>query len=139
MSEAKSAGSPTPKVALITGASRGIGAAIARTLASDGLDLALTCVHQRAAADALAAELRDHGRRVWVMQFDVKDAAVSQTLALGGADPAKPDAVCTLDDADLASLATGKASARQLFQRGKLRIDGDVSVGHRLGFLKGLI
>jgi 3-hydroxyacyl-CoA dehydrogenase/3a,7a,12a-trihydroxy-5b-cholest-24-enoyl-CoA hydratase len=73
------------------------------------------------------------------VKFDVKDAAVSQTLALGGADPAKVDAVCTLDDADLASLATGKASARQLFQQGKLKIDGDVSVGHRLGFLKGLI
>ncbi len=73
------------------------------------------------------------------IKFDVKDAAVSQTLALGGTDPAKVDAVCTLDDADLASLATGKASARQLFQQGKLKIDGDVSVGHRLGFLKGLI
>jgi 3-hydroxyacyl-CoA dehydrogenase/3a,7a,12a-trihydroxy-5b-cholest-24-enoyl-CoA hydratase len=73
------------------------------------------------------------------VKFDVKDAAVSETLALGGADPAKVDAVCTLNDADLASLASGKASAKQLFQQGKLKIDGDVSVGHRLGFLKGLI
>jgi 3-hydroxyacyl-CoA dehydrogenase/3a,7a,12a-trihydroxy-5b-cholest-24-enoyl-CoA hydratase len=73
------------------------------------------------------------------IRFDVKDAAVSQTLALGGADPNKVDAVCTINDADLASLATGKATAHQLFQQGKLRIDGDVSVGHRLGFLKGLL
>ena len=73
------------------------------------------------------------------IKFDVKDAQVSQTLALGGADPNKVDAVCTLNDADLASLASGKANARELFQQGKLRIDGDVSVGHRLGFLKGLI
>jgi len=73
------------------------------------------------------------------VKFDIKDAAVSETLALGGADPGKVDAVCTLDDADLASLASGKASAQQLYQQGKLRIDGDVSVGHRLGFLKGLI
>jgi hypothetical protein len=36
-------------------------------------------------------------------------------------------------------LASGKATARELFQQGKLWIDGDVSVGHRLGFLKGLI
>jgi 3-hydroxyacyl-CoA dehydrogenase/3a,7a,12a-trihydroxy-5b-cholest-24-enoyl-CoA hydratase len=73
------------------------------------------------------------------VKLDVKDAGLSQTLALGGADPAKLDAVCTLNDADLASLATGKATAKQLFQQGKLKIDGDISVGHRLGFLKGLI
>ncbi|HEX3764145.1 MAG TPA: SDR family NAD(P)-dependent oxidoreductase [Kofleriaceae bacterium] len=73
------------------------------------------------------------------VRFDVKDPDASQTLELGGADPKKVDAVCTLGDADLAALASGKASARQLFQQGKLRIDGDISVGHRLGFLKGLI
>jgi (3R)-3-hydroxyacyl-CoA dehydrogenase / 3a,7a,12a-trihydroxy-5b-cholest-24-enoyl-CoA hydratase / enoyl-CoA hydratase 2 len=73
------------------------------------------------------------------VRFDVKDAETSQTVELGGADPRKVDAVCTLGDADLAALASGKASARQLFQQGKLRIDGDLSVGHRLGFLKGLI
>jgi NAD(P)-dependent dehydrogenase (short-subunit alcohol dehydrogenase family)/putative sterol carrier protein/acyl dehydratase len=73
------------------------------------------------------------------VEFHVKDPDTSQTLELGGADPRKVDAVCTLCDADLAALASGKASPRQLFQQGKLRIDGDISVGHRLGFLKGLI
>jgi 3-hydroxyacyl-CoA dehydrogenase/3a,7a,12a-trihydroxy-5b-cholest-24-enoyl-CoA hydratase len=72
------------------------------------------------------------------VQFNVKDPDRSETLALGGADPGKPDAVCTITDADLAALASGKATARQLFQQGKLRIDGDVTVGQRLGFLKGL-
>jgi 3-oxoacyl-[acyl-carrier protein] reductase len=69
---------PARKVALITGGSRGIGAAIARALARDGLDIAVTCVAQRAAADALAAELRELGRRSWVAQFDVTDAAATQ-------------------------------------------------------------
>jgi 3-oxoacyl-[acyl-carrier protein] reductase len=69
----------TRKVALITGASRGIGAAIARTLAAEGLDVVLTCVQQRAAADALADELRQLGGKVWVSQFDVKDAVAART------------------------------------------------------------
>jgi 3-oxoacyl-[acyl-carrier protein] reductase len=68
----------TRRVAMVTGASRGIGAAIARTLANDGLDVVLTCVHQRAAADALADELRALGRQAWVAQFDVTDAAASR-------------------------------------------------------------
>lgn len=66
----------TRKVALVTGASRGIGAAIARTLAGE-YDLVLTCVQQRTAADALAEELRAMGAQVWVAQFDVKDAVAS--------------------------------------------------------------
>ena len=65
-------------IVIVTGASRGIGAAIARTLARDGLDIAMTCVQQRTAADALAAEIRELGRRAWVAQFDVRDAAASR-------------------------------------------------------------
>ncbi len=66
------------KVALISGASRGIGAAVARTLANDGLDVILTCVQQRAAADAIAVELRQLGGKAWVAQFDVRDAEASR-------------------------------------------------------------
>jgi 3-hydroxyacyl-CoA dehydrogenase/3a,7a,12a-trihydroxy-5b-cholest-24-enoyl-CoA hydratase len=91
---------------------------------------------------ALHKRLADHPGLVQevraTVRFNIKDPELSQTLALGGADPDKVDAVFTISDADLVALVSGKATARQLFQQGKLRIDGDISVGHRLGFLKGL-
>jgi (3R)-3-hydroxyacyl-CoA dehydrogenase / 3a,7a,12a-trihydroxy-5b-cholest-24-enoyl-CoA hydratase / enoyl-CoA hydratase 2 len=65
--------------------------------------------------------------------------ASEQTLQLGGADPNKVDATITISDPDFAALVSGKANAKDLYQHGKLRVDGDVSVAHRLGFLKGLI
>ena len=48
-----------------------------------------------------------------------------------------PTATLTIADGDLAALAGG--AVRDLYQHGKLRVDGDVAVAHRLGFLKGLV
>jgi 3-hydroxyacyl-CoA dehydrogenase/3a,7a,12a-trihydroxy-5b-cholest-24-enoyl-CoA hydratase len=45
----------------------------------------------------------------------------------------------TIDDADLAELTSGEATPQSLYQRGKLRVDGDIQPAHRLNFLKGLI
>ena len=49
--------SPIPKYALITGASRGIGAAIAEDLAQEGYHLYLTCIHSVDKLSALAKRL----------------------------------------------------------------------------------
>jgi len=66
---------------LITGASRGIGAATARLLAAQGHDLVLNYARDRATAEALADELRADGqRRVWCIQADVANEA--QVLAM---------------------------------------------------------
>lgn len=69
---------PAKKVALISGGSRGIGAAVARTLAKEGFDIAITCVARREAADALAEELRGLGAQTWVSQFDVRDETAAK-------------------------------------------------------------
>ena len=71
------------------------------------------------------------------VKLDIEGA--TQTLELGGADPKKVDATLSMTDADFVQLVSGKATAKSLYQHGKLRVDGDVSVAQRLGFLKGLV
>lgn len=61
------------KVAVVTGASRGIGRAIALTLGQAGARVAVTCTQQRAAAEEVAAAVRQAGSDSRVYQFDVAD------------------------------------------------------------------
>jgi short-subunit dehydrogenase len=62
--------SPAAPVALITGASRGIGAATARAFAAAGYDL-LLLARSSEALEALAAELRQAGRQVETCSVDL--------------------------------------------------------------------
>ena len=62
-------------VAVIAGGTRGIGAAIARRLAARGDALVLGYLQDRAAADALAGELRDRGVAVHTVDGNIADPA----------------------------------------------------------------
>ena len=58
----------TTKIALVTGASRGLGRDMALRIAQRGLDLLLTYHTQKEAAEAVAAEIRETGRKAGVRQ-----------------------------------------------------------------------
>jgi len=62
------------RVALVTGASRGIGAAIARRLASDGFSIVINYASSSREADALVEELAAQGTRAIAVKADVANA-----------------------------------------------------------------
>jgi NAD(P)-dependent dehydrogenase (short-subunit alcohol dehydrogenase family) len=68
------------RILLVTGGSRGIGAATARLAAARGWDVAVNYTRDAAAAEAVAAEVRVCGRRAWVLQADVADDEQVQAL-----------------------------------------------------------
>src|SRR5687768_244184 len=70
----------TGKIAIVTGSARGIGRGIAIELARCGADVAINYLSSRQKAEAVAEEVRSHGRRALVVQADVTKRDAVQAL-----------------------------------------------------------
>ena len=84
------------------------------------------------------------GPETAVIQLNVTNPEGHWVLDLSGSGAvkegteAKATTTLRIDDADLVALSKDPSQVRDFFQRGKLRVDGDVRPAQKLGFLKDL-
>ncbi len=69
------------KAAIVTGASRGIGAAIARALASNGAQVVINYLKQKDAAEGVLKEIKEKGGKGMTAQADVTDRSAVEAMA----------------------------------------------------------
>jgi 3-oxoacyl-[acyl-carrier protein] reductase len=115
------------KVALVTGGSRGIGAAIARKLAEDGADVAITYARSGEKARAVVADIEAAGRRGLAIAADNTDAVAIES--------AVEEAAATLGRLDILVNNAGIFLAEPLERFTLQDFDATIAVNLRAAFV----
>ena len=87
-------------LAIVTGGSRGIGAAIAEKLAQDGHDVLINCAASVEKAEAVAEKCRAYGVQAYVKQWDV----AAMTPAPLHSKRSKPRSACRISSSIMQAL-----------------------------------
>ncbi|HEX7695301.1 MAG TPA: SDR family oxidoreductase [Sphingomonas sp.] len=104
------------KKALVTGGSRGIGSAIAKRLAADGAEVAITYAGNKAAADATVAAIEQAGGKAVAIQANAADDA-SQRAGIAAAVEALGRIDILVHNAGVAEFATVDQDTDESFER----------------------
>lgn len=104
------------RTALVTGASRGIGKAVALALAEAGADVAVNYNSQSTAAEAVCREIRSKGRKCLVVQGDVsKTDDVNRLVATIEKDLGPPTIL--VNNAGIAEMLPADQVTEEIFER----------------------
>jgi 3-oxoacyl-[acyl-carrier protein] reductase len=102
--------------AIVTGASRGIGAEIARRLAKDGFTVLVNYAGQAGDAETLVTEIKSQGGRAFPVQADVSDPDTARRL-FDAAEAAAGGVDVLVNNAGIMRLATVAECDDALFDR----------------------
>src|SRR4051794_23682591 len=117
----------TGHIALVTGASRGIGAAIAIALAEAGAAVAVNYRQRAAEADAVIAQIKRRGSRAIAVAADVSQAAAVTEMV--------DHVAFTLGPIDILVNNAGMAIVRSIVDLTEAEFDATISVNLKSAFL----
>ncbi|MDY7232472.1 peroxisomal multifunctional enzyme type 2 [Hyalangium rubrum] len=131
--EASASAAPAPVSSKPAGEAPNMGAASAPAIFQALQERLAKSPDQAAGVGALLQFKLTSPEGAWVVDLRTAPGSVKQGTV------AEPAATLTLADEELLALVKAPESARELYMKGKLRVDGDTRVAQRLGFLKNLV